>query len=158
MKHLYLFGLLLSLPFFGFSQSDHEFWFAAPPVTHQFVSPGPVLYQNLNRPIRLYFTTADGPATVTVDQPANPSFTPITTIVNNNLASMVDLTSFIDLVETKPANSVLNTGLHITSDKRITAFYEVQSPHNAETWPLLGKNALGYEFIIPSQHHYSNYQ
>ena len=158
VKHLYLFGLFFSLPFFGFSQSDHEFWFAAPPVTHQFISPGPVLYQNLNRPIRLYFTTAEGPATVTVDQPANPSFTPIIKIVNNDSARMVDLTSFIDLVETKPADSILNTGLHITSDKEITAFYEVQSPHNAETWPLFGKNALGYEFIIPSQHHYSNYE
>jgi uncharacterized protein (TIGR02145 family) len=71
---------------------------------------------------------------------------------------MVNLTGFIDLVETKPANSILNTGLHITSDKEITAFYEVQSPHNAETWPLLGRNGLGYEFIIPSQQHFPNYQ
>jgi hypothetical protein len=78
--------------------------------------------------------------------------------VNNDSARMVDLTSFIDLVKTKPADSILNTGLHITSDKEITAFYEVQSPHNAETWPLFGKNALGYEFIIPSQNHYSNYE
>ena len=141
-----------------FSQSDHEFWFVAPPVTHQYVSPSPILYQNLNQPIRIYFTTADGPATVTVDQPANPLFFPITRIVNNDSARMVDLTGFIDLVETKPANSILNTGLHITSDKEITAFYEVQSPHNAETWPMFGKNALGYEFIIPSQQHYSNYE
>jgi uncharacterized protein (TIGR02145 family) len=140
-----------------YSQSDYEFWFAAPPVTHQFVPPSPILYQNLNQPIRLYFTTAEGPATVTISQPANPSFTPIVVIVNNPIATGVDLTSFIDNVETKPANSVLNWGLHITSNKRITAYYEVQSPHNAETWPLLGRNSLGYEFIIPSQQHYSNY-
>jgi uncharacterized protein (TIGR02145 family) len=158
VKHLYLFGLILLLPFLGFSQSDYEFWFAAPPVTHQFISPSPVLYQNLNTPIRIYFTTADGPATVTVDQPANPSFVPLSVVVNNNFPSNINLTGFVELVETKPANSILNTGLHITSDKEVTAYYEVESPHNAETWPLLGRNALGYEFIIPSQHHYSNYQ
>jgi uncharacterized protein (TIGR02145 family) len=141
-----------------YSQSDYEFWFAAPPVTHQFVFPSPILYQNLNHPIRLYFTTAEGPATVTISQPADPSFTPIVVMVNNPTTTGVDLTSFIDNVETKPADSVLNWGLHITSNKRITAFYEVQSPHNAETWPLLGRNSLGYEFIIPSQQHYSNYE
>jgi uncharacterized protein (TIGR02145 family) len=158
VKHLYFFGLILCLPLVGFSQSDYEFWFTVPPVTHQFVPPSPILYQNLNHPIRLYFTTAEGPAIVTISQPANPSFTPIVVIVNNPTAMGVDLTNFIDNVETKPADSVLNWGLHITSNKRITAFYEVQSPHNAETWPLLGRNALGYEFIIPSQQHYSNYE
>jgi uncharacterized protein (TIGR02145 family) len=158
IKQLGILVLMLLFNTTVYSQSDYEFWFAAPPVTHQFVSPGPVLYQNLNHPIRLYFTTAEGPATVTISQPANPSFTPIVVTVNNPTATGVDLTSFIDNVETKPADSVLNWGLHITSNKRITAFYEVQSPHNAETWPLLGRNALGYEFIIPSQQHYSNYE
>ncbi len=158
IKQLGILVLMLLSSTTLFSQSDYEFWFAAPPVTHQFVAPSPILYQNLNHPIRLNFTTAEGPATVTISQPANPSFTPIVVTVNNPIASSIELTSFIDNVETKPADSVLNWGLHITSNKRITAFYEVQSPHNAETWPLLGRNALGYEFIIPSQQHFSNYE
>jgi uncharacterized protein (TIGR02145 family) len=149
---------MILLPFLGFSQTDYEFWFAAPAVTNQFVAPGQLLYQNLNQPILLYFTTADGPATITVDQPANPSFTPIVLIVNNTSTGMVDLTTFIDSIENKPSNSILNRGLRISSDKRITCLYEVQSPYNAETWSLLGRNALGYEFIIPSQHHYGNWQ
>jgi len=60
MKYLYLFGLLLSLPFFGFSQSDYEFWFAAPPVTQEFVAPSPILYQNLNHPIRFILQLQKG--------------------------------------------------------------------------------------------------
>ena len=157
-KLIFIIHLLLFFPITLFSQSDYEFWFAAPPVTHQFVFPSPILYQNLNHPIRLYFTTAEGPATVTISKPANPAFIPIVVIVNNSTTTGIDLTSYIDNIEIKPADSVLNWGLHITSNKRITAFYEVQSPHNAETWTLLGRNALGYEFIIPSQQHYSNYE
>ncbi|MCK9219600.1 MAG: hypothetical protein M0P47_06080 [Bacteroidales bacterium] len=138
-------------------QSDYEFWFAAPPITYQFIPPSSVLYQNLNRPVRIYFTTAEGPANVTIEQPANPSFTPISVVVNNSTTTWIDLTNYLDIIETKPADSVLNCGLHIISKKRITAQYEVQSPHNAETFTLLGKNGLGYEFLVPSQHHYSNY-
>ena len=157
MKQLYLFGLLLSLPFFGFSQTDYEFWFAAPALTHQFVSPSPVLYQNLNKPIKLAFTTAVDTAYVTITMPAIPSFAPINVIVTNVWAKVVNLTSFIDSIENTPADTVLDRGIHITSQQPITAAYEVESSFNAETWPLLGKNAIGYEFIIPSQHHYENY-
>jgi uncharacterized protein (TIGR02145 family) len=135
----------------------YEFWFAAPAITHQTISPSTLNWTDLNKPIRLYLMTADGPTTVMIDQPANPSFIPIIKTVNNDSAREVDLTPFIESVETKPANSILNTGLHITSDKKINVIYEIQSPYNAATYTLAGKEALGYEFIIPAQSHLPNF-
>ncbi|MEI6436452.1 MAG: PKD domain-containing protein, partial [Bacteroidota bacterium] len=135
----------------------YEYWFAAPAITNQTISPSTLNWTDLNKPILLYLMTADGPATVMIDQPANSSFVPIIKTVNNDSAREVDLTPFIESVETKPANSILNTGLHITSDKRINVIYEIQSPHNAATYTLAGKDALGYEFIIPAQNHLPNF-
>ncbi|HNY03825.1 MAG TPA: hypothetical protein PKG48_14615, partial [Bacteroidales bacterium] len=130
----------------------YEYWFAAPAVTHQVAG-----WSNLNNPIRFYLMTAEGPATVVVDQPANPSFVPILKTVNNDTAREVNLTPFIDLVENTPANTILNRGLRITSDRPLNVIYEVESPLNAATYTLGGKNALGYEFIIPAQSHYANH-
>jgi uncharacterized protein (TIGR02145 family) len=149
---------LIALPLSAVSQTDQEFWFVAPAVTYQTVAPSPTILTNLNRPIALYFTTAAGPATVKIEQPANPSFTPIIKTVNNFTAGEVILTSFLDSVENKPANRVINRGLHITSDKPVTATYEVQSVYNAATYTLDGRNALGTEFLIPSQFHAENYR
>ena len=141
----------------SYCQTDHEFWFAAPALTHEFISPGPILYQNLNHPIQLAFTTSEGPTWVTISMPANPSFTPILVSVTNAAAKVVNLTAFLDSVENTPSNTILNRGIRMTSKQPITAYYEVESSFNAETWPLLGKNALGYEFILPSQNQYANY-
>ncbi|MEI6900651.1 MAG: PKD-like domain-containing protein, partial [Bacteroidota bacterium] len=140
-----------------YCQTDYEFWFVAPAVTYQTIAPSPVLYDHMNQPIALYFTTASGPAIVKVEQPANPSFAPIYRTVTNSTAGEVILTGFIDSIENKPANTILNRGLRITSNRPITASYEIQSPYNAATYTLSGRNALGTEFIIPSQNHYQNY-
>lgn len=141
----------------SYTQTDYEFWFVAPAVTYQTIAPSPVLYDHMNQPIALYFATASGPAIVKIEQPANNSFTPIFITVTNTTAAELVLTSLIDSIENKPANTVLNRGLRITSDKPITAYYDIQSPHNAAKYTLCGRNALGTEFIIPSQNHYSNY-
>jgi len=138
------------------SQTDNEFWFAAPEISYELVSPSPVLFQNLDRPIMLYITTYQGPAIVTIDQPANSSFVPIQVTVQTDSTKGVNLTPFIDFVENKPANAVLNYGLRIRSSQPVNVFYEVQSDENEESFSLKGKNALGYEFIIPSQHHLQN--
>ncbi len=156
-KAFFRFVLLCFLPMISLGQTDTEFWFAAPAVTTQTVLPSPVLVSQLNSPIIIYFTTDEAPAYVTVEQPANPLFTPITCVVDTDSAEVVNLTPYLELVENKPADSILNYGLKITSDKRITACYEIQSPHNAATYTLSGKNALGYSFIIPAQNHFSNY-
>ncbi|MEI7727585.1 MAG: PKD-like domain-containing protein, partial [Bacteroidota bacterium] len=137
--------------------TGYEFWFAAPAVTNHTIPPSPVSLTGLNGPISMYFTTDEGPVTVTVDQPANPLFTPITCTVNNDSAKVVILTPFMEMIENKPADSLLTYGLRVTSDKRISATYEIQSPYNAATYSLYGKDALGQSFIIPAQHNYSNY-
>jgi len=141
-----------------FSQTDYEFWFVAPAVTHQFIPPSPLNYTNLNRPIALYFTIPTGTATVKIEQPANPSFIPIYKTVTSSIAAEVLLTGVLSQIENTPANTILNYGLRITSDQPVTAFFEVQSPYNAATYTLLGRNALGTEFIVPSQDHHSNYE
>lgn len=130
------------------SQTDYEFWFAAPAIATQTIPPSSVIVTQLNKPIRLYITTAEGPATVKIEQPANSSFIPIFITVTNDSAKEVNLTPFLDIIENKPADTILNYGLKISSDKRISAIYEIQSPENAATYTLYGNNALGYEFIM----------
>jgi uncharacterized protein (TIGR02145 family) len=149
--------LLMVNPVNPSSCSAYEFWFAAPAVTNHTISPSPVSLSGLNGPISMFFTTDEGPATVTIDQPANPMFTPITCIVNNDSAKVAILTPFLEMIENKPADSLLNYGLRVTSDKRISATYEIQSPYNAASYSLYGKDALGQSFIIPAQHNYANY-
>ena len=64
LKKLYV--LTLFLAFFSpvFGQTDTVFWFSAPNIS-----------QGLgDRPIYLYFNTYGQGSTVTVSQPANPSF------------------------------------------------------------------------------------
>ena len=164
LKHnLPIFRILLTLAvlcFFSpriFAQTDHEFWFAAPAVTHQTVHPSAFTYTDMNKPVIISVTTAEGPAIVKVEQPANPLFTPIIKVVNNDSAREFNLTPFISSIENTPANTVLNQGLKITSNKRINAIYEIQSVVNSATYTLSGRNALGYEFIIPAQNHLPNY-
>jgi hypothetical protein len=152
-----IFLLILNTSKTVFAQVDREFWFAAPEISYEFIPPSPITYQGLDRPIKLYITTAEGLANFTIDQPANPSFIPISSIAEMDSTTEVDLTSFIDQIENKPANAILNYGLRIRSDEPVTVYYEVQSLYNQETFVLKGRNALGYEFIIPAQTHFINY-
>jgi gliding motility-associated-like protein len=135
----------------GFSQTDTEFWFVAPEISHgggQF-----------DTPIVLRFTTLNQPATVTVSQPANGGFVPIVTNIAANSTATVDLTPFLNQVETSPANVVLNTGLRILATAPVGAYYEVVSAQcqcNPEIFSLKGSNALGTEFLVPFQNILNN--
>lgn len=132
------------------AQTDTAFWFVAPDVT----------YNNGNihgdRPIYLRFTALNQDAVVTISQPANSGFAPITITVTANTSQTVDLTSRIDMVENKPANQVLNYGLLIRSTAFITAYYEEASVNNPEIFALKGRNALGTNFFIPAQNMLAN--
>ncbi len=141
-----------------FSQTDYEFWFVAPAVTSKFIPPSPIIYDHLNVPILLYFTIPTGTATVKIEQPANPAFVPIYKVVTSSTAAEVFLTGVLSQIENTPANTILDRGLRISSDQPFTAYYEVQSPYNSAIYTLLGRNALGTEFIVPSQDHHSNYE
>ncbi|GAB2821465.1 PKD domain-containing protein [Ferruginibacter profundus] len=148
-------GLFLSNALFA--QSDTTFWFAAPEVA----SNGGTL-TGLDRPVELHITTGNSASTVTISLPANTSFSPITQTVAANSTALIDLTTWIDLLETKPANQVLNTGILIKSSSKITAYYEVSSAGcgfcNPEIFTLKGANALGTNFFIPSQNIFYNSQ
>jgi hypothetical protein len=152
---------LLSVVFFAvtctaFCQTDTEFWFVAPEVSQN----GD---QNFDRPIYLRMSSFDHPSVVTVSQPANPAFKPITVTIAANSSQTVDLTPFIDEIENKPPDQVLNYGIYVKSTKPIQAYYEVASletNYNPEIFSFKGKNALGTHFIIPGQtvfHNDGNY-
>jgi len=101
---------LIVIPVNPSSCTGYEFWFAAPAVTNHTIPPSPVSLSGMNSPISMFFTTDEGPATVTIDQPANPLFTPITCTVKNDSAKVVILTPFLEMIENKPADSLLNYG------------------------------------------------
>ncbi|ASB47994.1 T9SS type B sorting domain-containing protein [Alkalitalea saponilacus] len=54
------------------------------------------------------------------------------------------------------AGTPFNKGILIESDQYISAYYEVANSLNPERFNLKGNNALGTEFLIPSQNRYEN--
>ncbi|TAL67823.1 MAG: T9SS type A sorting domain-containing protein [Bacteroidetes bacterium] len=136
----------------SYCQTDTEFWFVAPEVSQNGS-------QDLDRPIFLRMSSFDHPSVVTISQSANPAFAPITVTIAANSSQTVDLTPFIDIIENKPPDNVLNYGLYIKATKPIQAYYEVASletNYNPELFALKGKNALGTHFIIPGQVQFYN--
>jgi PKD repeat protein len=71
----------------------------------------------------------------------------------------IDLSPFLNSVETKPAGQVLNTGIRIVATAMVSVQYEVQSTQcncNPEVIVLKGRTSLSRNFIIPSQITYNN--
>ena len=143
MKSFYLVLFTLLLGFQASAQLDTLFWFVAPEVAQ---SHG-------DRPIVFRFATLATPATITISQPANPGFPPQVINLGANAAQTLDLTPWIDIIENKPANSVLNYGFKIKATAPIMAYYEVVTSCNCnpDIFALKGKNALGTNFIISAQ-------
>jgi len=142
-----LFALLLSARLSA--QSGNEFWLAPPEVTDLHNPPG-------GEPLYLLVSSTGPAATVTVTQPANPGFnggTPIVVNVPAGRSRRINLTAFKNVLETRPTNTVLNTGLRIQSTTNITAYYEVSNTNNTDIWALKGPNGLGQEFYIPLHKH-----
>jgi gliding motility-associated-like protein len=133
------------------AQKDTEFWFAVPEIT-----AGPNSY---DRPIVFRIATFATAARVIISQPANAGFVARTINVPAKSVHTEDVTSSIELLETKPANTILNYGLRITSTAPVTIYYEVVSSTckcNPEVFVLKGRNALGTNFMIPSQNFLDN--
>ena len=136
------------------AQADTEFWFAAPAITSG----------HANAPIVFRFTSYDKPSIITISQPANPSFTPIIIPINANATITKDVTNLINSIESKPGGMPLPNGIKITSTFIISAYYEVigRNPSNnkivnPEIFPLKGRSAKGYDFIIPGQSRFDNH-
>lgn len=141
--------LLLICFFFAFkskAQIDTLFWFAAPEIAN---SEG-------ESPIFLRLVSYENASTVTVSQPANGTFTPITVSLPANSTNSIDLTPFLASVESPAADVVATTGLKIEATEQIGAFYEVAAPANKEIFSLKGTKALGTNFYTPFQKHWDN--
>lgn len=148
MSKKFLLSLLFSFSFLlAFAQQDTEFWFAAPEVSQTGSS-------NLDRPIFLRMTAFATAAVVTISQPAGGGMPTTVIPIPANSTVSVDMTPWIDFLENKPGNTVLNYGVHILSTAPISAYYHVVSGSclcNPEHFVLKGHNALGTDFWIPGQ-------
>lgn len=146
---------LSTILFFSIStnaQTDTLFWFAAPEILN-------ITNNNItmDRPIVLNITTYNQSATVTISQPAGGGMPNQVINIATNSTQSVDLTTWIDNIECKPANSILNYGLKISSTSKISVYYEVNANGlNPDLFVLKGKNALGNDFWISSQYFLDN--
>ena len=146
----FYFLLAMTLSQKVYAQTSTEFWFAPPEISQGHAGSVPIY-------VRL--AAGSDPATVTITQPANPSFhggTPIIVNLAANESQTVTLDSLVNVLETRPANTVLNTGLKISSTANITAIYEVSPTNNPDIWALKGLNGLGTEFYTPFQNIWAN--
>lgn len=142
MKRFLFFFVLVFLGLGLRAQIDNLFWFAAPDISAN----------HAHNPITFCFTSFGTPATVTISQPANPGFTPVTVNLNPYSYYALDVTSQESIVETAPVNTVCNYGFKITSTSNITTYYQLGA-NNSEIYTLKGRNALGTDFIVPMQNY-----
>ncbi len=129
------------------AQQDTEFWLAVPEVSQTGAS-------NLDRPVFIRMTAFATAATVTISQPAGGGMPTTVLAIPAYSTVSLDMTPWIDVIENKPANTVLNYGIHISSTAPISAYYHVVSGAclcNPEDFVLKGKNSLGTDFWIPGQ-------
>ncbi|MBN8720620.1 MAG: gliding motility-associated C-terminal domain-containing protein [Sediminibacterium magnilacihabitans] len=143
--------LLLVISVGGHAQSDTSFWFAAPAVT-----PG-----HSDTPIVVRLSSYAQAADIIISQPANPSFQPYHIHLNPYAATTVDLTGQLEIIENKPANTVLNYGIRISATAKISAYYEVEGKrgttyYNPEIFSLKGAISKGLQFMIPGQTRFPN--
>ena len=146
MYRIHLPAFLVFISSLASAQVDKEFWFVGPDIAQ---SHG-------DRPIMWRISTMNDTAHITLRMPAGLWFTPITQTIPPNSNFTINLTPWIDSIENKPANTVLNRGILMTSDKLVTSYYEIKHNNNPGIFSLKGKNALGTDFYIVSQNDYYN--
>lgn len=133
-------ALCLCSVFGGFAQIDTVFWFAPPDleINHQ------------QTPIQFCFTTYNSAATITVEQPTNSVFPTTTFTVPADSFYVLDISNWVEDIESKPANTVLNRGFRISSTAYISCYYESVG-NNSEMYTLKGSSGLGTDFLVPMQ-------
>jgi uncharacterized protein (TIGR02145 family) len=146
LKRLFYLLCLFFISGQGLGQIDNNFWFVAPEVSSN----------HGDRPVYMRISTMTDTANILLRMPANLFFTPVTRKINPNSSFSIDLTPWIDAIENKPADAILNCGLQLTSDNNITAYYEVANTLNPAVSSMKGKNGMGTEFFISGQTGYSN--
>ena len=110
-----------------------------------------------DRPFTYVLLNLNDPAEITIKQPANEIFPTQTINLNANDAQSINITEWIDIIENKPVNQVLNYGLYIKSTAPITAYYEEASSNNPDLFALKGKNVWGPNSYTFSKFMNSNY-
>lgn len=143
--------LLFMLPVLMFGQIDTEFWFAPPDLTE-----GTGVEPRRDSTVFFVVSTLNAPATIRINQPANPGFETVVINLPANTTQPVNLGERLSQLETKPANAVRNTGVLIRATAPITAYYEVRSNANREIFSLKGRNALGTKFYTPFEDSFGN--
>jgi len=130
----------------GKAQTDTVFWFVAPEVA---ASHG-------DEPLFMGISSVGLPTTATITQPANPHFEPIIVELDTLDIQEIVLTHLKTSIENDSSAQALNKGIQITSKQPIRAYYRVGSGRNQDIFTLKGEQALGTEFIVPSQYHFPN--
>jgi len=142
---------------------DKEFWFAAPKITTDNCSgPAPGGCPG-GKPMNICIGTVDFPATVIVDMPATGDTLAVLNIPAQSgyILRLDDLAKYGAYPGGRTKTETVspgygNKGIHIKSSTLISAFYEVNGNSNAEMYVLKGKNALGTDFLVPTQIEYAN--
>jgi PKD repeat protein len=152
-----------------YAQVDSEFWFVVPELSYRNSTAG--------KPGRLFISTLELEATVTISMPANPydpilnpgGFQDIVIYIPGNSATNLDLSHLIDDIgntsnnrlENKnlTPNGINNFGLHIEATNLINTYWSVDytaptGPGGADIWTLKGNNGLGTLFYTPFQTFY----
>jgi len=146
-KRIYCIAFLL-FSLSVYSQTGTNFWMAPPDITDLNNPPG-------GQPIYLVIQSqANIDVTVTVSQPANGNFTPIVVTIIPFETARINLTAFKPALETRPTNTIVNSGLLIQSTGPVSVQYEINNTANSDFTSLKGDNALGNYFYIPF-HKYS---
>lgn len=142
-------AVFAALPLAAVAQGGNgarEFWFAPPDVSDLHGSPG-------GEPLYLSIAAGDRAATVVIDLPANGAFTPMTISVPARTSARVNLTAFKSQLESRPTNTIVNSGLHIVASQPVAVSYDVANVNNAEQWNLRGGDDLGTAFVVPLPRH-----
>lgn len=134
------------------AQIDTTFWFSPPWVTPD---------HWWRDPIAFHFSTFNNPVTtIRLYQPAGTYDTTFTVGPNTLFTKYVTHLMWANILESKPADAVLNNGFKIEADNNITVVYDVitRAPnfYNPETYSLKGQNGMGYEFVCPFQTSWDN--
>ncbi|MBC7864102.1 MAG: gliding motility-associated C-terminal domain-containing protein [Bacteroidia bacterium] len=145
-KHILFLVFSLILSFTSFAQIDTAFWFVAPDISSGLG----------DQPVYLRLMSYSAPSTVTIWQPANGAFVPISVSLPANAVDSVDLTTFLASIENDVANTTLTRGLRIHSTTPIGAIYEVRNGSNREFFTLKGQKAIGTDFYTPFQTFWAN--
>jgi PKD repeat protein len=145
-----------------YAQTDNLFWFGAPDVSSVHGDP-----PRNGAPIYLHVTAVQ-PTTVTVSQPANPAFTPITFALNQLEHRSIRLDNIpgfdISMIETypqpwplPPGNLIQKKAFKIVSTPGdVTVYYELDQYWNRDIFALKGRNGLGKEFYVSTQNFFPN--